>query len=78
MRSATANRIMTVMQGGCHAWMLCSRQHREARCACQVLIADFFFVCAALAWLLAGVGAKTALDSSVRTLSDCAVAANAV
>ena len=35
----------------------------------QVLIADFFFVCAALAWLVAGVGAKTLLSSSVRMLS---------
>jgi hypothetical protein len=34
----------------------------------QVLIADFFFVCAALAWLVAGVGAKTSLDNSVRQL----------
>ncbi|KAK9917973.1 hypothetical protein WJX75_000178 [Coccomyxa subellipsoidea] len=30
----------------------------------EVLIADFFFVCAALAWLVAGVGAKTSLDNS--------------
>ena len=31
----------------------------------QVLIADFFFVCAALAWLVAGAGAKTVLNNSV-------------
>lgn len=34
----------------------------------QVLIADFFFVCAALAWLVAGVGAKTLLSNSVGML----------
>ncbi|CAK0785860.1 hypothetical protein CVIRNUC_009072 [Coccomyxa viridis] len=31
----------------------------------KVLIADFFFVCAALAWLVAGAGAKTVLNNSV-------------
>ena len=31
----------------------------------QVLIADFFFVCAALAWLVAGVGANATLQNSV-------------
>ncbi|CAL8471352.1 g10894 [Coccomyxa elongata] len=30
----------------------------------KVLIADFFFVCAALAWLVAGVGVKASLDNS--------------
>ncbi len=33
----------------------------------QVLIADFFFVCIALAWLVAGVAAKASLDNSVGT-----------
>ena len=30
-----------------------------------MLIADFFFVCAALAWLVAGVGVNAALNNSV-------------
>ncbi|EIE19697.1 hypothetical protein COCSUDRAFT_54585 [Coccomyxa subellipsoidea C-169] len=30
----------------------------------KVLIVDFFFVCAALAWLVAGVGAQTSLQNS--------------
>ena len=34
----------------------------------QVLIADFFFICAALAWLVAGVGAKTLFSNSVGML----------
>ena len=36
-----------------------------------MLIADFFFVCAALAWLVAGVGAKTLLSNSVSCFTDC-------
>lgn len=32
----------------------------------QVLIADFFFVCLALAWLALGVGENATLHSSVR------------
>ena len=37
-------------------------------CPMQVLIADFFFICAALAWLVAGVGAKTLFSNSVGML----------
>ena len=37
----------------------------------QVLIADFFFVCAALAWLVAGAGAKTVLNNSVSIAHPC-------
>ena len=40
----------------------------------QVLIADFFFVCAALAWLVAGAGANTFLSNSVRTARHSAAA----
>ena len=36
-----------------------------------MLIADFFFVCLALAWLAAGVGEKGALHSSVSPNSSC-------
>ena len=32
----------------------------------QVLIADFFFILVALAWLAAGVGEKSTLNSSVK------------
>ena len=31
----------------------------------QVLIADFFFICVALAWLAAGVAEKGSLNSTV-------------
>ena len=50
-----------------NAWL--KRMHSTADCSAdsipQVLIADFFFVCLALAWLAAGVGEKGALHTSV-------------
>ena len=55
------------------AWL--SRLHCPADCSAdsfpQVLIADFFFVCLALAWLAAGVGEKGALHSSVSANPFC-------
>lgn len=35
----------------------------------QVLIADFFFICVALAWLAAGVAEKSSLNSTVSTFA---------
>ena len=37
----------------------------------QVLIADFFFVLLALAWLAAGVGEKSTLNSTVHNTAAC-------
>lgn len=35
----------------------------------QVLIADFFFICVALAWLAAGVAEKSSVNSTVSTFA---------